>query len=96
MKSDFTAVVKDEYGITILKCKIIDKHKLLFQMYNKTKNILLPCYEIEADYGLLKYCKPDSIQKQIEKKLSLTSSVNRNRLISYYNHFKLGVLINSI
>ncbi len=95
LNSDFTAVVRDEYGIHILKCKIIDEHKLLFQMFNKTKNIVLPCYEIQADYGMLKYCKPNSIQKQIEKSLSLTSSVNRRRLLSYYSHFKLGALINA-
>ena len=95
LNSDFTAVVRDEYGIHILKCKIIDEHKLLFQMLNKTKNILLPCYEIQADYGMLKYLNPNEIQKQIEESLSLTSSIDRNRLLLYYSQFKLGALVNA-
>jgi hypothetical protein len=93
--SDFTAVVRDEYGVHILKCKILDKHELLFQMLNKTKNILLPVYRIKADYGMLKMIKPDAFWKEREKEQTLTENVRRKTLLCYYSQFKLHYLINA-
>lgn len=95
MKSDFTAVVRDEYGVHILKCKIIDEKRLYFQMLNKTKDVLLPCYEINADFGLLKFVKPNSTQKMIENKMSLTSNISRRTLLRYYSQFKLNALVDA-
>jgi hypothetical protein len=96
LKSDFTAIIRDNNGISILKAKIIDEHYLWFQMYNKTKNVLLPCFKIRADYGLLKFCKPTKREKEMEERWSKTDSVNRESLINYYNHFKLHYLISKM
>jgi len=93
VNSDFTAVIKDEVGVHVLKCKIIDEQYLMFQMLNKTKNILTPVFKIKADFGGLKYVKPNTLQKELERKLSLTQNINRQTLIMYYNQFKLQSLI---
>lgn len=95
VNSDFTAVVRDEYGVHILKCKILNEHELIFQMLNKTKNILLPAYRIKADHGMLKRVKPDAFWKKIYKERALTKSVKRKTLLRYYSSFKLHYLINS-
>lgn len=98
--SDFTAVVRDEYGVHILKCKILDEHELLFQMFNKTKNILLPMYRIKADYGCLRHIPPkDKFMKEFYKKIEddskLTKNIRRKTLLRYYSQFRLHYLINS-
>lgn len=93
VNSDFTAVIRDASGVHILKCKIIDDNYLIFQMYNKTKGILTPTFKIKADFGLLKYVKPNKWQKQLEESLALTKNVNRYSLIGYYQQFKLNSLI---
>jgi hypothetical protein len=91
--SDFTAIVKDDCGVHILKCKIIDDQHLAFQMLNKTKGILTPAFKIKADFGLLKYCSPNEWQKEFEESRKLTKNVNRNSLIGYYQQFKLNALV---
>jgi len=88
-----TSVVRVENEIHILKCKIIDTTNVLFQIYNKTKGVLLPCYKIKANYGLLKFINPDSKQKEYYNRLSLTSSINRNTLIRYYHKLQLSMLM---
>ncbi len=100
VNSDFTAVVRDEYGVHILKCKILDEHELLFQMLNKTKNILLPVYRIKADYGVLRWALPKDkflreLYKEIEDSSKLTKNIRRANLLGYYSQFKLHYLINS-
>ena len=92
-KSDFTAIVKDESGVHILKCKIIDDQHLIFQMLNKTKDILTPQFKIKADFGMLKYVSPNKWQKQFEESKGLTKNVNRNSLVGYYQQFKLQALV---
>lgn len=91
--SDFTAIVKDDYGVHILKCKIIDDKHLVFQMLNKTTEILSPQFKIKADFGVLKYCNPSKFQKEIEESFCLTKNVNRNSLVGYYQQFKLQALV---
>jgi len=91
--SDFTAVVKDDYGVHILKCKIIDEQYLIFQMMNKTTETLSPQFKIKSDFGMLKYVKPDKLQKEIEESFALTKNVNRNSLIGYYMQFKLKSMV---
>jgi len=93
VKSDFTAVVRDESGVHILKCKIIDDKHLIFQMYNKTKEVLTPQFKIKADFGMLKYVSPTKWQKEFEASRELTKNVNRNSLIGYYQQFKLQALV---
>ena len=94
-KSDFTAVVRDEYGVHILKCKILNEEFLVFQSLNKSTEILTPQFKIKADFGRLKYVSPNKIQKQIEESSKLTKNINRDSLVGYYEHFKLQSLVNS-
>jgi hypothetical protein len=91
--SDFTAIVKDDSGVHILKCKIIDEQHLIFQMLNTTKDTLTPQFKIKADFGMLKYIKPNKWQKEFEESKKFTKNVNRNSLIGYYNQFKLMALV---
>jgi predicted phosphoadenosine phosphosulfate sulfurtransferase len=74
-KSDFTAVFKDDCGVHILKCKIIDDKHLVFQMLNKTTEMLSPQFKIKADFGVLKYCNPSKLQKEIDE--SARASLNQ-------------------
>lgn len=94
-KSDYTTIVRDEHGVSILKAKIIDDTYLYFQMYNKTKDILFSCIKIKADFGLLHFLNPNKIEREIELTLSKTKSVNRNRLIMYYKKIELCALVNT-
>ena len=91
--SDFTAIVRDESGVHILKCKIIDDTHLVFQMLNKTKGVLTPQFKIPADFGVLGYTKPSDWQKKYLEEKKLSKNVNRNSLIRYYNQFKLQALV---
>lgn len=96
LKSDYTTVVRDKSGITILKARILDDKWLLFQMKNKTRERLSPCFKIKADFGLLKMVegsKKDSLFKKWEKEAESTKSINRARLVMYYNQFKLYWLV---
>lgn len=93
LNSDYTAVYRDKNGIHILKAKIIDDNFLYFQMFNKTKNILLPVFKIRANYGVLPFLKPNESQKKFEADLCLTKNINRNRLILYFKQFELSYLI---
>ena len=93
VQSDFTSIVRDESGVSILKCKIIDDKYLIFQMYNKTKEVLTPQFKIKADFGMLKFVSPTKWQKQFEASSKLIKNIDRNSLIGYYNQFKLKALI---
>jgi hypothetical protein len=87
--SDFTAVLRDELGIHILKCKIINDKQLVFQTYNKTSQLLSPQFKINADFGVLPFVNPNKTERKLFEALKSTKNVNRNSLIGYYQRFKL-------
>lgn len=94
MKSDLTAVKRDEYGTHIIKAKIINETELYVQFFNKTKNVLTPVFKIPANFGILPYIKPNEVQKEIEENLKLTKNIRRKNLLCYYNSFQLTFLVN--
>lgn len=98
VNSDYTAVVRDDSGIHVLKCKILDEHNLLFQMLNKKNNTVTPLFKIKADFGLLKFAPSKNkfiaeIYKKFDEEKKLTKNVNRNSLIGYYQQIKFDFLI---
>ena len=91
--ADFTAVVREDNEVHILKAKIVDEKNLYFQMHNRTRNVTTPCFQIPANFGGAKWVKEDKITRAIDEHISLTRNLNRVRLVQYYNVFKLQYLI---
>lgn len=84
VKSDYTAIYKDEYGTHIIKCKILNTEDFLFQVYNKTKNIKLPCFKLKAGYW--------ELFKQKESNWT-TKDLSRQNLIWCYKVFLFNHLV---
>ena len=91
--ADFTAVVREDNEVHILKAKIADEHHLYFQMHNRTRNVTTPCFKIPANMGWAKWLTEDKFTRAMDERMALSKYVNRPRLVHYYNQFKLQFLI---
>ena len=85
LQSDFTAVYKDKNGTHILKAKIKDKETFYIQFFNKTKNILLPVFEVKAGYW--------ELFTQKNSKFT-TKDLNRQNLVWCFKVFHFNFLVN--
>lgn len=92
MNSDFTTVFREDGNVHIFKAKILDESYLLFQMFNKSKKILSPCFKIKVNIDCPNYIEKNKTTKAISDYYSSTKNINRERLISYYKKFKIYYL----
>lgn len=104
IQSSYTAIVRDDMGVFVVKVAIKDERNLYLQI-GRGKEAITPCYVIPASYGILPY-RPvyekgsgftrkewaKSIQEN-EEYFELTRNVNRQRLVGYFKQLMLSEMV---